>query len=96
MSRKKAERKKTRRSKKDGAIDLISDHDDQIKLLVDQMTRAAALDRASNENRQPAFQKHKLLPAVRRILLKQDLFEVMLDNGMMSAVSDWLAPLPDK
>jgi transcription factor SPN1 len=60
------------------------------------MTRAAALDRVSNENRLPAFQKHKLLPVVRQTLLKQDLFEALLDNGMMSAVSDWLAPLPDK
>lgn len=61
----------------------------QIKSLVDQMTRAAALDRTSNENRQPAFQKHKLLPVVRQTLLKYDLFEALLDNGMMSAVSDW-------
>jgi transcription factor SPN1 len=97
MARKKAERKRTRRRRgRDGGIDLISDADDQIKSLVDQMTRAAAADRTLNENRQPAFQKHKLLPVVHQILLKQDLFEALLDNGMMNAISDWLAPLPDK
>lgn len=25
-----------------------------------------------------------------------DLAETMMDNGMLSAVSEWLAPLPDK
>lgn len=83
------ERRKNRKRRNDGGIDLISDNDDQIKTLVDQMMRAAALDRTANENRQPAFQKHKLLSVVRQTLLKTDLFEVLLDNQMMSAVSDW-------
>ncbi|CAD5233260.1 unnamed protein product [Bursaphelenchus xylophilus] len=97
MAKKKAERRRsTKRKHRDGGIDLISDNDEQIKNLVDQMARAANADRVSNENRQPAFQKQKLLPVVKRTLMKSDLFEALLDNGMMSALSDWLAPLPDK
>ncbi|CAD5230505.1 unnamed protein product [Bursaphelenchus okinawaensis] len=97
MARKKAERRKSnKRKRRDGGIDLISDNDEQIKNLVDEMARAANADRASNEVRQPAFQKQKLLPIVRKTLMKTDLFEALLDNGMMSALSDWLAPLPDK
>ena len=77
MARKKAERKRThRRRRRDGTIDLISDSDDQIKAIVDQMMRAANADRDSNDLRQPAFQKQKLLPVVRQTLLKADLFEV--------------------
>ncbi|KAI6172986.1 IWS1-like protein [Aphelenchoides besseyi] len=84
MAQKKKERKRTKRRRRDGAYDLISDADDQIKDLVELMMRAANQDRTSNESRQPAFQKQKLLPLA------------LLDNGMMSAVSEWLAPLPDK
>lgn len=47
-------------------------------------------------DKRPAIQKRKMLPLVRSTLLKSDLFETLLDNGMMSAVSEWLAPLPDK
>ncbi|KAI6209946.1 IWS1-like protein [Aphelenchoides besseyi] len=96
MAQKKKERKRTKRRRRDGAYDLISDADDQIKDLVELMMRAANQDRTSNESRQPAFQKQKLLPLVRQTLLKADFFEALLDNGMMSAVSEWLAPLPDK
>ncbi|KAI6230615.1 TFIIS N-terminal domain-containing protein [Aphelenchoides fujianensis] len=96
MAKKKKERKRTKRRRRDGTYDLISDADDHIKEVVDKMTRAAEDDRKSNEQRQPAFQKQKLLPVVKQTLLRVDWFEALLDNGMMSAVSEWLAPLPDK
>lgn len=47
-------------------------------------------------DKRPAIQKRKMLKVVRSTLLRMDLFEALLDNGMMSAISDWLAPLPDK
>ncbi len=37
-----------------------------------------------------------MLPIVKTQLRKADLVEAMIDNGMMSVVSEWLAPLPDK
>uniref|UniRef100_A0A914DP17 TFIIS N-terminal domain-containing protein n=1 Tax=Acrobeloides nanus TaxID=290746 RepID=A0A914DP17_9BILA len=94
MQKKRAEKKKRR--KKDGSIDLISDADDQIKALVDSMIAAANDDRNANAERRPAIQKRKMLPVVKNALLKADFFDALLDNGMMSAVSEWLAPLPDK
>jgi len=94
MNRKKGERKRRRR--KDGSIDLISDADDHIKELVDAMTEAANDDRVSNMDKRPAIRKLKMLPLVRSMLLRADWFDPLLDNGMISAVSEWLAPLPDK
>uniref|UniRef100_A0A914CC52 TFIIS N-terminal domain-containing protein n=1 Tax=Acrobeloides nanus TaxID=290746 RepID=A0A914CC52_9BILA len=53
-------------------------------------------DRNANAERRPAIQKRKMLPVFKNALLKADFFDALLDNGMMSAVSEWLAPLPDK
>lgn len=94
LQKKKQQRRKRRR--RDGAIDLISDADDKVKEIVDAMQRAAHADRQANQDRKPAYQKHKMLQIVRAALLRADYFEALLDNHMMSAVSEWLAPLPDK
>jgi transcription factor SPN1 len=37
-----------------------------------------------------------MLPFVKSQLRKADLAEALIDNGIMSVVSEWLAPLPDK
>ncbi|KAK0404144.1 hypothetical protein QR680_017309 [Steinernema hermaphroditum] len=95
MKQKKKESKKRRR-RKDGTVDLISDMDDQVKELVEKMQDAANQDRVANAERKPALKKRKLLAAVKQTLLRADLFDTLLDNHMMSAVSEWLAPLPDK
>ncbi|KAI1723475.1 TFIIS helical bundle-like domain-containing protein [Ditylenchus destructor] len=95
MLRKKRSEKKRRRHNKDSIL-LISDSDDKVQALVQAMGEAANEDRVSNQDKRPAIQKRKLLPMVRSMLLKADLFETLLDNGMMSGISEWLAPLPDK
>ncbi|KAL3116709.1 hypothetical protein niasHT_000787 [Heterodera trifolii] len=94
LAKKKQERRRRRR--KDGSIDLMADADDQIRELVEAMNEAANEDRMSNMDRRPAVKKRKMLQVVKNTLLKTDLFEAMLDNGMISALSEWLAPLPDK
>ncbi|TKR80635.1 hypothetical protein L596_014679 [Steinernema carpocapsae] len=96
MMRQRKKEGKKRRRRKDGTVDLISDMDDQIKELVENMQQAANQDRVSNAERRPALKKRKMLAVVRSTLLKADLFDTLLDNHMMSAVSEWLAPLPDK
>ena len=69
-------------------------------------------DRTSNIERRPALRKRKMLSEVKAMLIRvriavsflfqqirsfqADLAETMMDNGMLSAVSEWLAPLPDK
>uniref|UniRef100_F1KX49 IWS1-like protein n=1 Tax=Ascaris suum TaxID=6253 RepID=F1KX49_ASCSU len=93
---KKAERKKQRRRRKDGSIYIGNDADEQIRMLTEAMKAAAKDDRHSNMERKPALQKRKMLSYVRAMLIKRDLMEAIIDNGMLNAVSEWLAPLPDK
>jgi len=93
---KKKERGKKKRRRRDGSIDLCSNADGQIRHVVELMKDAAAADREANNQRRPAVQKTKMLEVVRSILLRADFFEALLENDMMSAISEWLAPLPDK
>lgn len=95
MAKRKQERRRRRR--RDGSIDLMADADDQIKALVDAMNEAASVrvyfwfkksrilqeDRNANIDRRPAVKKRKMLPIVKVTLLKADLFEAMLDNGIL-------------
>lgn len=97
LAEKKAERKKkTRRGGKDGGIDIINDDDGTVSRLVERMKHAAKSDRNANIERKPAFQKIKMLPEVKAIMLRAGIVEVLIENGFMSALSEWLAPLPDK
>ncbi|VDK88447.1 unnamed protein product [Litomosoides sigmodontis] len=96
MRMKKAERRRPRRRRRDGSIDVGGAYDDQIRILIDAMKAAAKDDRHSNMERRPALQKRKMLPHVKAILIKHDLMEAVIDNGMMNVISEWLAPLPDK
>ncbi|KAL3989663.1 TFIIS helical bundle-like domain family protein [Acanthocheilonema viteae] len=96
MREKKAERRRPRRRRRDGSIDVGGAYDDQIKILIDAMKAAAKDDRHSNMERRPALQKRKMLPYVKAMLIKHDLMEAVIDNGMMNVISEWLAPLPDK
>ncbi|VIO88467.1 Uncharacterized protein BM_BM3332 [Brugia malayi] len=96
MREKKAERRRPRRRRRDGSIDVGGAYDDQIKMLIDAMKSAAKDDRHSNIERRPALQKRKMLPHVKAMLIKHDLMEAIIDNGMMNVISEWLAPLPDK
>ncbi|CAB3409428.1 unnamed protein product [Caenorhabditis bovis] len=97
LKQKKAERKRrVRRHGKDGGIDIINDDDGTISYLVERMKSAAKADRASNGARKPAFQKVKLLPEVKAMMMRAGIVEALVDNGFMSAISEWLAPLPDK
>ncbi|KAE9551212.1 hypothetical protein FO519_005579 [Halicephalobus sp. NKZ332] len=93
---KKKERGKKKRKRHDGSIDLCSNADGQIRHVVELMKDAAAADREANNQRRPAVQKTKMLEVVRSVLLRADFFEALLENDMMSAISEWLAPLPDK
>ncbi|KHJ88283.1 IWS1 protein, partial [Oesophagostomum dentatum] len=95
LREKKAERKKKRR-KHDTSIDIINDDDGFIAHMVTAMKNAAKEDRHSNTERKPALKKRKMLAEVKIMLLRVEMLEAMIDGGVMSAVSEWLAPLPDK
>ncbi|VDK53175.1 unnamed protein product [Cylicostephanus goldi] len=95
LREKKAERKRKRRKHGDG-IDIINDDDGIIAHMVNAMRNAAKDDRHSNTERKPALKKRKMLADVKMMLLRTDTLDAMIEGGMMSAVSEWLAPLPDK
>uniref|UniRef100_A0A3Q2Q0I4 Interacts with SUPT6H, CTD assembly factor 1 n=1 Tax=Fundulus heteroclitus TaxID=8078 RepID=A0A3Q2Q0I4_FUNHE len=53
-------------------------------------------DRTLNSQKKPALKKLTLLPQVVMHLKKQDLKETFIDSGVMSAIKEWISPLPDK
>uniref|UniRef100_A0A1I8ES19 TFIIS N-terminal domain-containing protein n=1 Tax=Wuchereria bancrofti TaxID=6293 RepID=A0A1I8ES19_WUCBA len=96
LSVNKAERQRPRRPGRDGSIDVVEHMMIKIKRIINAMKSAAKDDRHSNMERRPALQKRKMLPHVKAMLIKHDLMEAIIDNGMMYVISEWLAPLPDK
>lgn len=94
MAKKKEEMQKRRRKRKD--FDLINDSDDLIADMINKMKQAAEEDRTLNMSRKPAIKKLHYLPTVLSQLKKADLHGAFLDCGILSAMTEWLAPLPDK
>lgn len=94
MAKKKEENQKRRRKRKD--FDLINDSDDLIADMINKMKVAAEEDRGLNMEKKPAIRKLKYLPTVVSQLKKADLHGAFLDCGVLGAMTEWLAPLPDK
>lgn len=94
LARKKAQSGKRRRNRDGGTF--ISDADDVVSAMITKMNEAAEEDRTLNSQKKPALKKLTLLPAVVMHLKKQDLKETFIDSGVMSAIKEWIGPLPDK
>ncbi|KAG7252977.1 hypothetical protein CRUP_023728 [Coryphaenoides rupestris] len=94
LARKKASGGKRRRNRDGGTF--ISDADDVVSAMIVKMNEAAEEDRTLNSQKKPALKKLTLLPTVVMHLKKQDLKETFIDSGVMTAIKEWIGPLPDK
>ncbi|XP_070826593.1 protein IWS1 homolog [Chaetodon trifascialis] len=94
LARRKAMNSKRRRHRDGGTF--ISDADDVVSAMITKMNEAAEEDRTLNSHKKPALKKLTLLPQVVMHLKKQDLKETFIDSGVMSAIKEWISPLPDK
>ncbi|XP_068616134.1 protein IWS1 homolog [Brachionichthys hirsutus] len=94
LARRKALNSKRRRHRDGGTF--ISDADDVVSAMISKMNEAAEEDRMLNSSKKPALKKLTLLPHVVMHLKKQDLKETFIDSGVMTAIKEWISPLPDK
>lgn len=82
------------RKKKD--IDVINENDDEIAKMIADMRIAAKEDRDLNLAEKPATKKMAMFPRIMRNLNKGELRMAFVEANLLSVMTDWLAPMPDK
>ncbi|RDD40898.1 Protein IWS1-like protein [Trichoplax sp. H2] len=93
IEKKKRMNKKGRRRNED---EDLTGFDDKVKAVVIEMHEIAKKDRHLNKKGEAAINKLKHLSAVTEDLKKLELLSYFLENGILTAISDWLSPLPDR
>ena len=86
----------SKKFRKEGGIDCETQNIEQvIKILGDEMEQALISDRKSNKEKQPAFERLKLLSKIEITLGKLNLQEEYLEKEGCQRLADWLKPMPD-
>merc|ERR1712106_942892 len=93
MQKKKAANRRLRR-KKD--IDVINDNDDAIAKMIADMRIAAKEDRDLNDMGRPAIKKMGMFKRMVQNICKVELQLAFIEANLLSVMTDWLAPMPDK
>jgi len=94
MQKKKSANPSRRGKKKD--IDVINDNDDAIAKMIAEMRIAAKEDRDLNILGRPATKKMGMLKHALHNLQKVELQMAFVEANLLSVMTDWLAPMPDK
>lgn len=94
LSTQKALNKRKHRRKVDS--EELNEMDNTISSIIAEMKNVAAEDRAANEKGLTSIGKIKMLPCVIGMLHKSDYHSAMIDLGILHAIAEWLAPLPDR
>ncbi len=92
MSRRREETRRKRRLGKDE--EFLNDSDDIIRETITKMRISAEEDRHLISRNRPATKKLAMLNVVSSLLKKADMKPALMDNGILSAITDWLSPLP--
>ncbi|TPX46573.1 hypothetical protein SeMB42_g03644 [Synchytrium endobioticum] len=88
--------KKTKKKAKEGEDSTETTYDDVAAKLREKMRNAARTDAQLHETKQVALEKDKLFETVRKAMQRKHLYDVYIDNEMLSAIKEWLEPLrPD-
>lgn len=95
LSNQKAENKRKHKRKNIDSEE-ITEIDNTISMIIAEMKNVAAEDRAANEKNLTSIGKIKMLPSVIALLQKSDYQSNMIDLGILGAIAEWLAPLPDR
>lgn len=93
LARKKTERGYKR--KKEG-VDVLNDNEEKISQFVRMMRNAAEEDRKLNIRKQPATKKMSMLQVTMQQISKVEMLEGFLEANLLSALTDWMAPMPDR
>merc|ERR1712106_271415 len=93
MQKKKAANRRLRK-KKD--IDVINDNDDAIAKMIADMRIAAKEDRDLNDMGKPAIKKMGMFKRAMHNICKVELQLAFVEANLLSVMTDWLAPMPDK